>query len=46
MTKIAPGVWYDGTTEDAATFYAATFRDSRATCDPQRAGRFSERPTR
>ncbi|WP_133032258.1 VOC family protein [Sphingomonas sp. PP-CE-1G-424] len=29
MTKIAPCVWYDGTAEDAATFYAATFPDSR-----------------
>lgn len=28
MTKIAPCVWYDGTAEDAATFYAATFPDS------------------
>lgn len=27
--KIAPCVWYDGTAEDAATFYAATFPDSR-----------------
>lgn len=29
MTKIAPCVWYDGTAEEAATFYAATFPDSR-----------------
>lgn len=29
MTKIAPCVWYDGTAENAATFYAATFPDSR-----------------
>jgi predicted 3-demethylubiquinone-9 3-methyltransferase (glyoxalase superfamily) len=29
MTKIVPCVWYDGTAEDAATFYAATFPDSR-----------------
>lgn len=28
MTKIAPCIWYDGTAEDAATFYAATFPDS------------------
>lgn len=27
--KIAPCIWYDGTAEDAATFYAATFPDSR-----------------
>jgi predicted 3-demethylubiquinone-9 3-methyltransferase (glyoxalase superfamily) len=27
--KIAACVWYDGTAEDAATFYAATFPDSR-----------------
>ena len=26
--KITPCVWYDGTAEDAATFYAATFPDS------------------
>jgi predicted 3-demethylubiquinone-9 3-methyltransferase (glyoxalase superfamily) len=26
--KIAPCVWYDGTAEQAATFYAATFPDS------------------
>jgi len=26
--KIAPCLWYDGTAEDAATFYAATFPDS------------------
>lgn len=29
MTKIVPCIWYDGTAEDAATFYAATFPDSR-----------------
>ena len=29
MTKIAPCIWYDGTAEEAATFYAATFPDSR-----------------
>jgi predicted 3-demethylubiquinone-9 3-methyltransferase (glyoxalase superfamily) len=29
MTKIAPCIWYDGTAEAAATFYAATFPDSR-----------------
>ncbi len=29
MIKIAPCVWYDGTAEDAATFYTATFPDSR-----------------
>ena len=29
MTKIAPCVWYDGTAEEAAIFYAATFPDSR-----------------
>ena len=28
MTRIAPCLWYDGTAEDAATFYAATFPDS------------------
>ncbi|TXC70308.1 VOC family protein [Sphingomonas ginsenosidivorax] len=28
MTGIAPCIWYDGTAEDAATFYAATFPDS------------------
>lgn len=28
MTKITPCLWYDGTAEDAATFYAATFPDS------------------
>ena len=28
MTKIAPCIWYDGTAEDAATFYAATFPNS------------------
>ncbi len=27
--KIAPCLWYDGTAEDAANFYAATFPDSR-----------------
>jgi predicted 3-demethylubiquinone-9 3-methyltransferase (glyoxalase superfamily) len=27
--KIQPCLWYDGTAEDAATFYAATFKDSR-----------------
>ena len=27
-SKIAPCIWYDGTAEDAATFYAATFPDS------------------
>jgi len=26
--KIAPCLWYDGTAEEAATFYAATFPDS------------------
>lgn len=26
--KIATCLWYDGTGEDAATFYAATFPDS------------------
>ncbi len=29
MQKITPCLWYDGTAEDAATFYAATFPDSR-----------------
>ncbi len=29
MTGIAPCIWYDGTAEDAANFYAATFPDSR-----------------
>ena len=29
MTKISPCLWYDGTAEEAATFYAATFPDSR-----------------
>ena len=29
MTRIAPCLWYDGTAEEAATFYAATFPDSR-----------------
>jgi len=29
MTRIVPCLWYDGTAEDAATFYAATFPDSR-----------------
>ena len=29
MTKIAPCLWYDGTAEEAANFYAATFPDSR-----------------
>jgi len=28
MSKIVPCLWYDGTAEDAATFYAATFPDS------------------
>ncbi len=28
-TKIAPCLWFDGDAEDAATFYAATFPDSR-----------------
>jgi 2-polyprenyl-6-hydroxyphenyl methylase/3-demethylubiquinone-9 3-methyltransferase len=28
MTRIAPCIWYDGTAEEAATFYAATFPDS------------------
>ena len=28
-TKIAPCLWYDGTAEEAAAFYAATFPDSR-----------------
>ncbi len=27
--KIAPCIWYNGTAEEAATFYAATFPDSR-----------------
>ena len=27
-TKIVPCVWYDGTAEQAARFYAATFPDS------------------
>ncbi len=27
--KIAPCLWFDGNAEDAATFYAATFPDSR-----------------
>ncbi len=27
--KIAPCIWYDGTAEEAARFYAATFPDSR-----------------
>lgn len=29
MKKIVPCIWYDGTAEAAATFYAATFPDSR-----------------
>jgi predicted 3-demethylubiquinone-9 3-methyltransferase (glyoxalase superfamily) len=29
MAKISPCLWYDGTAEEAATFYAATFPDSR-----------------
>lgn len=29
MTKIAPCLWYNGTAEEAAAFYAATFPDSR-----------------
>lgn len=29
MTSITPCLWYDGTAEDAAGFYAATFPDSR-----------------
>ncbi|WCM25756.1 VOC family protein [Sphingomonas sp. QA11] len=29
MTKITPCLWYDGTAEEAAAFYAATFPDSR-----------------
>lgn len=28
MTRIAPCLWYDGTAQDAAAFYAATFPDS------------------
>ncbi|MEG3176373.1 VOC family protein [Sphingomonas sp. RB3P16] len=28
MNKIVPCLWYDGTAEQAATFYAATFPDS------------------
>jgi predicted 3-demethylubiquinone-9 3-methyltransferase (glyoxalase superfamily) len=28
MMKIASCIWYDGTAEAAATFYAATFPDS------------------
>lgn len=28
MSKIVPCLWYDGTAEDAATFYAATFPDA------------------
>jgi len=28
-TKILPCLWYDGAAEEAATFYAATFPDSR-----------------
>ncbi|WP_404710819.1 VOC family protein [Sphingomonas sp. MMS24-J13] len=28
MTRIAPCLWYDGTAEDAANFYAATFPNS------------------
>jgi 2-polyprenyl-6-hydroxyphenyl methylase/3-demethylubiquinone-9 3-methyltransferase len=28
-TKITPCLWYDGTAEEAANFYAATFPDSR-----------------
>ena len=27
-TKLAPCLWYDGTAQDAAAFYAATFPDS------------------
>ncbi len=27
-TRISPCLWYDGTAEEAATFYAATFPDS------------------
>ena len=30
-TKIATCLWYDGQAEEAATFYAATFPDSRVT---------------
>lgn len=29
MTRITPCLWYDGDAEAAATFYAATFPDSR-----------------
>ncbi|WP_374943137.1 VOC family protein [Sphingomonas sp.] len=29
MARIAPCLWFDGTAHDAATFYAATFPDSR-----------------
>jgi 2-polyprenyl-6-hydroxyphenyl methylase/3-demethylubiquinone-9 3-methyltransferase len=29
MTRIAPCLWFDGRAEEAATFYAATFPDSR-----------------
>lgn len=29
MTRIAPCLWFDGDAEAAATFYAATFPDSR-----------------
>jgi predicted 3-demethylubiquinone-9 3-methyltransferase (glyoxalase superfamily) len=28
MTRIVPCIWYDGTAEEAALFYAATFPDS------------------
>ncbi|KAG5192368.1 3-demethylubiquinone-9 3-methyltransferase [Tribonema minus] len=28
MSKIVPCLWFDGTAEEAATFYAATFPDS------------------
>lgn len=28
MARISPCLWYDGTAEEAATFYAATFPDS------------------
>jgi len=41
MTKIAPCVWYDGTAEDAATFYAETFPDSRVDAIRHAPGNYS-----
>lgn len=38
MTRIAPCLWFDGDAEEAATFYAATFPDSRITAVTQAPG--------